>query len=127
MDDIMDNDGKRVLIVEDEEALLFGLKKLLQNEKTTIDVASSLNEATEFLRHNRYQAVITDLRLTGAEVIEGYDVVRLTKELQPGCRIVVITAYAENGPKYHAAEGDVDHFLEKPVSPAKIREILSAL
>ncbi len=123
----MNDIAKRVLIVEDEEALLFGLKKLLQNNKTIIDIARSLKEADELLHQNHYQAVITDLRLSGAEVIEGYDVVRIARESQPGCKIMVITAYAENGSKYHTTEGTVDYFLEKPVSPARIREILNTL
>jgi len=118
---------KRVLVVEDEEALLFGLKKLLKNDKTDIDVARSLTEAVDFLTQNRYQAVITDLRLSGAEVIEGYEVVKKARELQQGCKIIVITAYAENGSKYRAEEGLADYFLEKPVSPARIREILNTL
>jgi DNA-binding NtrC family response regulator len=123
----MNDGGKNVLIVEDEEALLFGLKKLLQSAKLFIDIARSLKEAEDLLRQNRYQAVITDLRLSGAEIIEGYDVVRLARELQPGCKVIVITAYAENGTNYRVAEGAVDHFLEKPVSPARIREILNTL
>lgn len=121
------NNSKRVLIVEDEEALLFGLRRLLQNDKTVIDIAQSLKEAETHLRQNRYQAVVTDLRLSGAEVIEGYDVVRLARDLQPGCKIIVITAYAENGSRYQTMEGAADFFLEKPVSPARIREILDTL
>jgi CheY-like chemotaxis protein len=118
---------KRILIVEDEEALLFGLKRLLKNNGTEIDVACTLQEAVDHLAKNRYQAVITDLRLSGAEVIEGYEVVKKVKELQAGCKIIVITAYAENGSKYRAEEGLADYFLEKPVSPARIREILNTL
>ena len=123
----MNDNTKRVLIVEDEEALLFGLKKLLQNAKTIIDIARSLKEAEALLHQNLYQAVITDLRLSGSEIIEGYDVVRMARELQLGCKIVVITAYSENGSQYHIAEGAVDHFFEKPVSMDRIREILNSL
>ncbi len=120
-------DKIRVLIVEDEEALLFGLQKILQNNRTTVDAARSLKEAKDFLRQNKYQAVISDLRLSGSEIIEGYDVVKIAKELQPGCKIIVITAYSENGSQYHIAENAVDHFFEKPISMDRIREILNTL
>jgi len=123
----MKQNVKRVLIVEDEQALLFGLKKLLQSEFIIIDDACSLKEAELFLNNNSYQAVITDLRLSGADVVEGYDVIRIAKKLQPDCKIMVITAYAENGEKFKVAEGNVDHFLEKPVSPKKLKELLDAI
>lgn len=123
----MKQETKRVLIVEDEKALLFGLKKLLQNDFTIIDDACSLKEAELFLTNNSYKAVITDLRLSGAEVVEGYDVIKITKRLQPDCKTIVITAYAENGTEFQVAEGTVDHFLEKPVSPKKLKEILDSI
>jgi len=123
----MNENTIRVLIVEDEEALLFGLKKLLQNSRTLIDTASSLADAEVLLHQNRYQAVLTDLRLSDTDIIEGYLVVKAVRALQPGCKIVVMTAFAEKGLKYHAAEGAVDFFLSKPIEPVRIREILNAL
>ncbi len=123
----MSDNAKRVLIVEDEEALLFGLKKLLVNDKTTIDTARSLKEAETLLRQNQYQAMITDLRLAGVVVIEGYAVAKITRELQPKCKIIVITAYTETESKQHIAEGDMDYFFEKPVPVDRIREILNTL
>ncbi|OGS33347.1 MAG: hypothetical protein A2293_08725 [Elusimicrobia bacterium RIFOXYB2_FULL_49_7] len=121
------HNAKRVLIVEDEEALLFGLKKLLETETIVISIARSLKEAETLMHQIRYQAVITDLRLSDAEMIEGYEVVATARKLYPQCKIVVITANADNGPRYRTAEQMVDYFLPKPVPTPRIREILNAL
>jgi DNA-binding NtrC family response regulator len=49
----MNEKKKRVLIVDDEEALLFGLKMLLQNDMLLVEVARTLQEATELL-HKKF-------------------------------------------------------------------------
>jgi CheY-like chemotaxis protein len=118
---------KRILVVEDEEALLFGLKKLLQNSETSVDIATNLQEARKLLSQNTYNAILTDLRLSGAGGLEGYEVAKLAKELQENCKIIMITAYAENMSKESVQGLGVDFFLEKPVSPKKIKEILESI
>jgi len=117
---------KKILIVEDEEALLFGLKKLLQSGTMLVDTAQSLPEAHLLITENKYDAIITDLRLSNTALVEGYNVIKLAKEFQKGSMIIVITAYEDGGPNGSAAGLNVDHFLEKPVSPAKIKELLNA-
>lgn len=117
----------RILIVEDEEALLFGLKKLLEGSALTVHTAGSLASAGNLLRLNEYKALITDLRLSGTSVQEGLEVIAQARRLQPECRIIAITAFAADETQNRVKALGVDSFLEKPVSPDKLRKILSTL
>lgn len=117
----------KILIVEDEEALLFGLQKILQNPEMTVDTARNLQEAKDLLGQNAYDAVLTDLRLTAALGQEGIEVAQSARELQKNCKIIMMTAYSENMLKESANKLGVDVFLEKPVTPNKIREILGSI
>jgi CheY-like chemotaxis protein len=118
---------RNVLLVEDEEALLFGLKKLLEGTGVTVHAARTLEEAKDFLSRHAYKVVITDLRLTGTTIVEGLEVISLAKTLQPGCKIITMTAYAENGTHLRVEELGVDYFLEKPVSLNTLKSILSSI
>ena len=122
-----DLEKMKILIVEDEEALLFGLQKILQNPEMTVDTARNLQEAKDLLGQNAYDAVLTDLRLTAALGQEGIEVAQSARELQKNCKIIMMTAYSENMLKESANKLGVDVFLEKPVTPNKIREILGSI
>jgi DNA-binding response OmpR family regulator len=117
----------RILLVDDEEAILFAFKKVLSGPSTVVDTAQSFAEALKLLQYKSYMAVIADLRLTGAATKEGYEVIREAKRIQSDCRVVVVTAYGENGTREKVKELGADHYLEKPVSPQKVKEVLQSL
>jgi|WetSurMetagenome_2_1015567.scaffolds.fasta_scaffold253167_2 DNA-binding response OmpR family regulator len=118
---------ERILLVDDEDAILFAFKKVLSSPSVTVDTAQTFAEALNLLQFKSYSAVIADLRLTGAATKEGYEVVREAKRIQSDCRVIVMTAYGETGTKEKVAQLGADLFLEKPVSPQKVKEILISL
>lgn len=123
---VLDNTINNVLIVEDEEALLFGLEKLLKTPGINIFAAQTLDQAKALLTKRSFKAVITDLRLTGTTLMEGMEVIKMAKESQPNCKIIAMTAYVDNEVKNEVEKLGVDFYLEKPVSPKTIRDILAS-
>jgi CheY-like chemotaxis protein len=119
--------NKRILIVEDEDALLFGFKKLLGSSTISIHTAPTWKKASSLLQKHDYQVIITDLRLSPSSASEGLDVIKMARNLNAAATIIVITAYAENGTKSLAEKLGANIFLEKPVSPIKLRDILNSL
>jgi DNA-binding NtrC family response regulator len=104
---------KRLLIVEDKESLALMLKETVEAEGLEADLASNGNEAMRRLADGRrYFAVVTDLRLPGAD---GIAVLQQVKESDPECPVIVMTAY---GTIEHAVEamklGAFD-FIQKPL------------
>ena len=123
----MVNPAGKILLVEDEDAILFAFKKVLSAPTVSVDTAQTLEEAKSYLQQNEYRAVIADLRLSDATSIEGFEVIRETKERQEHCTIIVLTAYGKNDTREKVFELGANYYLEKPVSPQKIKEMLQHL
>jgi CheY-like chemotaxis protein len=114
----------RVLIVDDEPAILFAFSQYLKSSTVIIETASTLQEAIDMLKQQTFDAVIADLRLTGTTNIEGYEVIRQARLLQPSSKIMVVTAYGGDTIKKTIHEMGANHYFEKPVSPQTIKEVL---
>jgi len=126
-DAVMSNSPRKILLVEDEDAILFAFKKVLSAPTLIVDTAQSLEEAVVQLHHNEYRAVIADLRLSNATAIEGFEVIKQAKKKQGHCTIIVLTAYGKSDTREHVFTLGADYYLEKPVSPHKIKDILKSL
>jgi YesN/AraC family two-component response regulator len=117
----------RILIVDDEEVVLFGFKKVLSGPSITVDTAASFKEASRLIQYKSYSAIITDLRLSGAELRDGLEVIKEARRIQTECKIIVITGYGESDTQEKVYALGADRYLEKPVSPEKIKEILQSM
>ncbi len=118
---------KGILLVDDEPAILLAFKKVLQTPSVEVDTAQTVDEAKQLIDLNDYSVVIADLRLTGATVMDGFEVISHTRATRPGASIIVITAYGDNQTKEKIFELGADYYYEKPISPKKIKEVLESL
>jgi DNA-binding response OmpR family regulator len=119
--------GFRILLVDDEEAILFAFRQILKGPNTIVDTASTVDDAKRQLNLQLYGAVIADLRLTGANKMDGVEVVRYARLAQPACKIIVATAYGDEKTKAHVLGLGADWYYEKPVSPRVVKEKLVEL
>jgi DNA-binding NtrC family response regulator len=104
---------KRLLIVEDKESLALMLRETVEAEGLEADVALDGKEAVRKLAAgNRYFAVLTDLRMPGAD---GIAVLRQTKESDPDCPVIVMTAFATIENAVEAMKLGAYDFVQKPV------------
>ena len=117
----------RILVIDDEQATLFGVKRLLSDPDTNVDTAATLDEAKELLDHHTYQLVLADLRLSMTGAMEGFEVIKHAKSVQPFVRVIVFTAYGTEEDKKKVLDMGAEMFMEKPVSPSAIRSILRSL
>jgi DNA-binding NtrC family response regulator len=117
--------AKRVLIVDDEEVILFGYKQVLSEPWLVVDTAQTVSEANLFLETNIYAAAILDLRLSNSMALEGIELIPYVKSVQNGCRIIVVTAYGDEAARQTALRAGADLFLEKPVDPEDIKKTLA--
>ena len=123
----MGENNKRILVVDDEDAMLFGFSRVLQSPEIIIDTAQTLIEAKQFINKNKYHVIIADLRLTNSTEMEGMEIIRFAKEVQPECKLIVLTAYGEKDTKEKVHALGADFYFEKPVSPKNIKEIIEKL
>jgi CheY-like chemotaxis protein len=116
---------KRVLLVDDEPAIVFAFSKVLKGDGVEVDTAGSAEGAVELLHRERYDALVVDLRLTGVDDMDGLGVVSEAGATQPDCRIVVMTAYGGEDIRNQVFARGADYYLEKPVSASRIKEALT--
>jgi DNA-binding NtrC family response regulator len=104
---------KRLLIVEDKESLALMLKETVESEGFETDVIGNGGEAVRRLASGqRYMAVLTDLRLPGAD---GIAVLKQAKENDPDCPVIVMTAFGTIENAVEAMKLGADDFIQKPV------------
>jgi DNA-binding NtrC family response regulator len=104
---------KRLLIVEDKESLALMLKETVEAEGLEGEVVSSGSDATRRLAEGRrYFAVLTDLRLPGAD---GIAVLKQARESDPDCPVIVMTAFATIDNAVEAMKLGAYDFVQKPI------------
>jgi DNA-binding response OmpR family regulator len=117
-------DGKRILLIDDEDVILFGFTKVLKEPGVEVDCAQTAEEAQNCITAHKYDAVIVDLRLSNSTQMEGFDCIKLLRSSQNDCRILVLTAFGDNVSRDKAEDLGADMFLEKPMEPETIRKTL---
>ena len=117
----MNNDKKRVLVVEDDEEMRSLLKDFIEAEGFETDSASDGSEAFRKLAKESFDLIITDVRmpgLTGLEILPGM------RKLQPEASIIVITAFGSEEVCRRAFERGATAYLEKPIHFHKLRTLI---
>lgn len=79
---------KRILIVDDEQSLVYVLKKLLEDE-FTIDTAMDGEKAISYILQNEYFAVFLDIRIPK---MNGMEVLSYTRKLPYKPNVIIMTA-----------------------------------
>lgn len=114
----------RILVVDDEQLLVKGIKFNLENDGYTVDGVYDGKAALELFRENRYDLIILDLMLPE---IDGLTVCRKIRE-ESNVPIIMLTAKGEGRDKLIGFEYGADDYVTKPFDilelKARIRVIL---
>jgi CheY-like chemotaxis protein len=104
---------KRVLIVDDEEKVVFFLRESLEElgRDFTIGTAGSAEEALEKIESHPYDLVISDLRMPG---IDGLQLLERVKQRYPQTRFILMTAYGSDEVEAKAHSLEVYDYIAKP-------------
>jgi DNA-binding NtrC family response regulator len=117
----------RVLIVDDEAAICFAYRKLLESERFGFDICERIEDATALLKVHTYFAVISDVRFAGSGNEDGIYLLSLVQKEQPQAKMILVTGYGNDELKKTAYELGAAHYFEKPVQPSLILSLLRAL
>lgn len=86
-------EAKRILIVEDEPTLADVLCRALRSrlsDEYQIESCGHAEEAMARLQHQTFELLIADLRMSG---MNGLDLIRRTRQVSPQTHTMLITAY----------------------------------
>ncbi|MCM2271010.1 MAG: response regulator [candidate division Zixibacteria bacterium] len=114
-----ENAKQTILVVDDEEIIRDFLSEVLEDYQVT--VACDGVEAIKKLRSQRYDLVITDLRMPG---VPGEEVVKFARDTYPGAKVVVISGYSSLSTVSQSVHNGACAFLSKPFS---IKELLQTV
>ena len=107
-----------ILIVDDEEAVRFSLRKALAHENVVISEARSGEEAVELLSQASFALVLTDIRMGR---VDGLDLLATIRDYWPDTVVILLTGYASVASAVQALRRDAHDYLIKPVSIAQVR------
>ena len=117
------DETKRVLIVDDEEDMIWSLQKYLCNDTLQVEIvtASSGEEALQKMVDNRIDLVITDIKMPG---MSGLDLLLEIKKKHSYTAVIVMTAFPSFEYKREAILSGSVHFVEKPFDINDLRSIV---
>lgn len=114
---------RRILLVDDELAILLTLKAILEIHGFEVETASSAKEGITKLKANEYHMVITDMRMETERA--GYDVVRAAKKTKYDPAVALLTAYPMLGGEWK--EEGANSMLVKPMNTTDLLRQIEAL
>lgn len=112
-----DKEG-RILLVDDEPAILRTFRYCLEDEGYSIATASSGDQAQALVQGQVFDLCFLDLRL-GAD--DGLEVLARLRVLAPWMRVVIVTAHSAIDTAVNAMQAGAADYLVKPCSPDQLR------
>jgi DNA-binding response OmpR family regulator len=114
---------RRILLVDDELAILLTLKAVLEIHGFDVETAASGREAISKLKAASYHMVITDMKMEHEKA--GYDVIRAAKKTDYDPAVAILTAYPLLGGDWKS-EG-AQSMLVKPMNTDDLLRQIEAL
>jgi DNA-binding NtrC family response regulator len=118
---------KRLLIVEDENLILFSLVTALKSDSVQVTAAANAaNALREIAAFSHYDLYIIDLTLPD---MSGAELLKRIKKKQPLAKFIILTGrflskQAMLDTMENAAELEPFHFISKPFDIEEIQEIV---
>jgi len=120
----MNEDKKRILIVEDDEEMSALLRDVIEEEGYKTDSVNNGSEAFRKLVKESFDLIITDIRMPG---LTGLDILPGMKKLHPEAPIIVITAFGSEEVQRKALERGANAYLEKPIHFKTLRTLIDGM
>ncbi|MDI0265432.1 response regulator transcription factor [Clostridioides difficile] len=110
----------KLLIVEDDSTISFGIKYALEQEGFSVDIAKDLLSGKEMISSNEYSMILLDVTLPDGT---GYELCQYTRKLSQ-IPIIFLTACDEEVNIVMGLDMGGDDYITKPF---RIRELISRI
>lgn len=111
----------RLLIVDNEAAHARAMSESLEKIGYQCEVATRGLDAARMIERETFDIVITDMVMND---FDGMQVLGLTRQRLPDCEVVMVTGHASVPLAVEAMQKGAFNFLEKPITPARLRAIV---
>lgn len=115
---------KTILIVDDDEAMADNLEDILEDEGYRLISANTCANALALAQENNPHVALLDLKLPDDT---GINLLASLKASNPDCICALMTAFADVDSAITALEKGAFHYLQKPVRPIELINLLERI
>lgn len=115
---------KKVMLVEDEDFILQGIKYIIDWEALSMEIAATAHngkEALEIFQENPTDIVVTDVEMPR---MNGLELLREIRKLNSRTRGIILSGYDEFEYARTALRLDVEEYILKPINEDQLRDAL---
>ena len=99
-----------ILVVDDDQGMREFLEIMLSREGYRVAVAANVEKALAICRKKKFDLVLTDLKMPGAD---GIEFLKRLKDIAPETLVILITAYASGETALTAMQEGAYDYIEK--------------
>lgn len=111
----------RILVVDDEQSMREFLGILLEREGYTIEQAEHAEMAIKLLKENKYDLVISDVKMPG---LDGIALLEKIKEIAPDTAVLMVTAFTMAEQAVEAMKLGAYDYIAKPFKVEEIKVLV---
>lgn len=116
---------KKILIMDDEPSVLLSLSYVLKTEGVEVLACSEPNKAVEVLEYTSFDLVLADIRMSGAEGIEGLELLSFVKK-RHCADVIVMTGHGSVEIESDAYRRGALHYFTKPIDIQLLLDCVAA-
>ncbi len=114
------SEKKNILVVDDEEFIRLNLKRIFSEEEYNVILEDTGKGAIDQIKNNKIDIALLDINLPD---INGLEVLKQIKEIQPGLLVIMITGYASVESAVNAIKLGAYDYIKKPFKADAIKLI----
>ncbi len=115
--------GKKALVVDDEKAIVKGIKFSLEQDEIEVDCAYDGGQALQMAKENQYDIILLDVMLP---VLTGFEVCQQIREFS-NVPIIMLTAKGDDMDKILGLEYGADDYITKPFNILEVKARIKAI
>lgn len=113
--------NEKILVLDDDVAILGSLEKQLKSQSFIIDFENDPLQALKKIEQKKYDLIISDVMM---KPITGIEVLQQIKTTHPRLPVIILTGFVDDQIIDRARELGCDDFLIKPV---RKRELINCI
>lgn len=111
----------KILVADDEAMMRNLILKILETQGYRVSVVSSGDEALEKLKTEKYDLLMTDVKMPG---MNGFDLLKQVKVEWPEMAVIIMTGYGDAYSVKEALLLGADEYLSKPFKSQEVTLIV---
>jgi DNA-binding NtrC family response regulator len=113
--------AEKILIVDDEKSMCQFLSIMLRKEGYQITAVHNGKKALDQFKNNKFDLVITDIRMSG---MDGIELLAELKKIDQSVPVIIMTAYASQKTAIDAVNHGAFHYLIKQAKNDEIKMVV---